>query len=308
MTKLLDITQLTGGTPLVALQRLGHGLHATLLAKLECFNPCASIKDRIGVSMVLAAEAAGTLRRGGTIIEPTSGNTGIALAFVAASRGYQCILTMPDNMGYERQRVLMALGATLELTPARLGMQGSVDRALELESKQPGAVLLQQFDNPANPRAHFKTTGPELWEQCGGDVDIFLAGVGTGGTFTGVTRFLKGRNPNLIAIAIEPARSALLSGHRPSRHGILGIGAGFVPANLDMGLVDEVIGIDDEEAYAAGRALAKQEGIFAGVSSGAAIAATIAVAKRPESKGKRLVTIFPDGGFQSLSSPMFGPP
>lgn len=302
---LASITQAVGRTPLVALNRVTRGCHARILAKLEFFNPCGSVKDRIGIAMVNDAEACGALEPGGTIVEPTSGNTGIALAFVAAARGYRCILTMPDNMSVERRQLLRALGASLELTPAHRGMRGAVDRALELQRTLPNAVVLQQFENPANPETHRRTTAEELWSATDGEIDAIVTGVGTGGTITGVTSVFKARKPGFRAFAVEPTASAVLSGGAPGIHGIDGIGAGFVPRNLDRSLLDGVVRVSDDEAYAMGRRLAAEEGIFAGVSSGANVVAALRLAQLPEFRGKTLVTFCCSTGERYLSTPMF---
>ncbi|MFL2513716.1 MAG: cysteine synthase A [Synechococcus sp.] len=303
-----DITNLVGHTPLVRLNRLPKrsGCLAELVAKLESFNPTASVKDRIAGSMVQAAEQAGTIAPGRTVlVEPTSGNTGIALAMVAAARGYRLILTMPDTMSTERRAMLRAYGAELQLTPGNEGMQGALDLARELVSEIPEAYLLQQFDNPANPAVHADTTAEEIWSDTGGEIDAFVAGVGTGGTITGCARVLKQRNPDLKVIAVEPAASPVLAGGAPGPHRIQGIGAGFVPTVFDRSLIDEIVGVSDQEAMEVGRCLAREEGLLSGVSSGAAVAAALRLGQRPEMAGKRIVVILASFGERYLSTPMF---
>ena len=303
-----DITNLVGHTPLVRLNRLPKrsGCLAELVAKLESFNPTASVKDRIAGSMVQAAEHAGTIAPGRTVlVEPTSGNTGIALAMVAAARGYRLILTMPDTMSTERRAMLRAYGAELQLTPGNEGMQGALDLARELVSEIPEAYLLQQFDNPANPAVHADTTAEEIWSDTGGEIDAFVAGVGTGGTITGCARVLKQRNPDLKVIAVEPAASPVLAGGAPGPHRIQGIGAGFVPTVFDRSLIDEIVGVSDQEAMEVGRCLAREEGLLSGVSSGAAVAAALRLGQRPEMAGKRIVVILASFGERYLSTPMF---
>ena len=303
-----DITDLVGRTPLVRLNRLParSGCLAELVAKLESFNPSASVKDRIAGSMVHAAEQAGTIAPGRTVlVEPTSGNTGIALAMVAAARGYRLILTMPDTMSTERRAMLRAYGAELQLTPGNEGMQGALDLARELVSEIPEAYLLQQFDNPANPAVHAATTAEEIWSDTGGEIDALVAGVGTGGTITGCARVLKQRNPDLKVIAVEPAASPVLSGGAPGPHRIQGIGAGFVPSVFDQSLIDEILGVSDQEAMEVGRRLAREEGLLSGVSSGAAVAAALRIGQRPEMAGKRIVVILASFGERYLSTPMF---
>ncbi|MEJ6658198.1 MAG: cysteine synthase A [Synechococcus sp. ArSW.bin.68] len=303
-----DITDLVGRTPLVRLNRLPErsGCLAELVAKLESFNPSASVKDRIAGSMVQAAEQAGTIAPGRTVlVEPTSGNTGIALAMVAAARGYRLILTMPDTMSTERRAMLRAYGAELQLTPGNEGMQGALDLARELVSEIPEAYLLQQFDNPANPAVHAATTAEEIWSDTGGEIDALVAGVGTGGTITGCARVLKQRNPDLKVIAVEPAASPVLSGGAPGPHRIQGIGAGFVPSVFDQSLIDEILGVSDQEAMEVGRRLAREEGLLSGVSSGAAVAAALRIGQRPEMAGKRIVVILASFGERYLSTPMF---
>lgn len=300
-----DVTDLIGRTPLLELSRYGRSLPATLLAKLECMNPAGSAKDRAALSMIRDAEVRGLLRPGGTIIEPTSGNTGIGLASVAASRGYRVILTMPDSMSRERRALLKAYGAKLVLTDGALGMSGAIAKAQELHAAIPGSLLAGQFENPANPLAHFRTTGPEIWQDAGGHVDLFVAGVGTGGTLTGVGRYLKQQNPAVRIVAVEPAGSPVLSGGKPGPHGLMGIGAGFIPQALDTSVYDEILTVTDEDAYAAGRALARTEGVLVGITSGAALHAAALLARRPENRGKVIVVLLPDSGERYLSTPMF---
>ena len=303
-----DITDLVGRTPLVRLNRLPErsGCLAELVAKLESFNPTASVKDRIAGSMVQAAEQAGTIAPGRTVlVEPTSGNTGIALAMVAAARGYRLILTMPDTMSTERRAMLRAYGAELQLTPGNEGMQGALDLAKELVSEIPEAYLLQQFNNPANPAVHAATTAEEIWSDTNGEIDALVAGVGTGGTITGCARVLKQRNPDLKVIAVEPAASPVLAGGAPGPHRIQGIGAGFVPSVFEQGLIDEILGVSDQDAMEVGRRLAREEGLLSGVSSGAAVAAALRIGKRPEMAGKRIVVILASFGERYLSTPMF---
>ena len=303
-----DITALIGGTPLVRLNRLPQacGCQAEILAKLESFNPSASVKDRIASAMVLEAELAGTISPGRTVlVEPTSGNTGIALAMVAAARGYRLILTMPDSMSTERRAMLRAYGAELQLTDGAQGMNGAIALARELVAEIPEAYLLQQFDNPANPAVHERTTAEEIWRDTAGQIDAFVAGVGTGGTITGCARLLKQRQPQLQVIAVEPSASAVLSGGSPGAHRIQGIGAGFVPAVFDRGVVDEIVPIDDDDAMEIGRRLAREEGLLCGVSSGAVVAAALRVGQRPEMDGRRLVVVLASYGERYLSTPMF---
>ena len=303
-----DITSLIGGTPLVRLNRLPlqSGCGADVIAKLESFNPSASVKDRIASAMVLAAEQEGTIQPGRTVlVEPTSGNTGIALAMVAAARGYRLILTMPDTMSTERRSMLRAYGAELQLTDGAQGMAGAIALATELVKEIPEAYLLQQFDNPANPSVHECTTAEELWNDCDGQLDALVAGVGTGGTITGCARLLKQRNPQLQVVAVEPAGSAVLSGRPPGAHRIQGIGAGFVPAVLERDLIDEVMTVSDEEAMDVGRRLARQEGLLCGVSSGAAVAAALRLGQRSELQGRRVVVMLASYGERYLSTPMF---
>ena len=303
-----DITSLIGGTPLVRLNRLPlqSGCGADVIAKLESFNPSASVKDRIASAMVLAAEQEGTIQPGRTVlVEPTSGNTGIALAMVAAARGYRLILTMPDTMSTERRSMLRAYGAELQLTDGAQGMAGAIALATELVEEIPEAYLLQQFDNPANPAVHERTTAEEIWNDCDGQLDALVAGVGTGGTITGCARLLKQRNPQLQVVAVEPAGSAVLSGRPPGAHRIQGIGAGFVPAVLERDLIDEVMTVSDEEAMDVGRRLARQEGLLCGVSSGAAVAAALRFGQRSELQGRRVLVMLASYGERYLSTPMF---
>ena len=303
-----DITALIGSTPCVRLNRLPmeNSCRAEVVAKLESFNPSASVKDRIASAMVLEAEAQGTIQPGRTVlVEPTSGNTGIALAMVAAARGYRLILTMPDTMSTERRAMLRAYGAELQLTDGAEGMAGAIALAQELETEIPGAYLLQQFDNPANPAVHERTTAEEIWRDCDGRLDALVAGVGTGGTITGCARLLKQRNPDLHVVAVEPAGSAVLSGKPPGAHRIQGIGAGFVPAVLDRDLIDEVIAVDDAAAMETGRRLARAEGLLCGISSGAAVAAALQLAQRPSFAERRIVVMLASYGERYLSTPMF---
>jgi len=300
-----DITKLVGNTPLVRLNRVAEGASAHVLAKLEFFNPLGSVKDRIGLNMIDAGELAGMIGPNTVIIEPTSGNTGIALAFVCAVRGYRLILTMPDSMSMERRKLLRALGAELVLTPGKRGMKGAIERAAQLAQENPHAFVPQQFRNPANPQIHRETTGPEIWRDTDGKVDIVLAGVGTGGTITGVAEMLKAKKPTMRAIAVEPVESPVLSGGPPGAHKIQGIGAGFVPDVLNVGVVDEIYQVSSDEAMAMGRRLAKEEGILAGISSGAAVHAAVEVARRPQNEGKYLVVILPSTGERYLSTPLF---
>ena len=302
-----SLPELIGNTPLLALDRYAgqEGLSAEILAKLEYFNPLGSAKDRIGLAMIEAAEQSGALQPGGTIIEPTSGNTGIGLAFVGASRGYRVILTMPETMSAERRMLLAALGAELVLTEGKLGMAGAIRRAEELQAEIPGAFIPQQFENPANPAVHERTTGPEILRDTEGKVDILVAGVGTGGTITGIGRVLREACPQVKIVAVEPAKSPVLEGGKPGPHGLMGIGAGFVPKALDTELIDEILPITEEEAYEAARNAAKAEGLLCGISGGAALAAAVKLAKRPENAGKRIVAVLPDSGERYLSTPLF---
>jgi cysteine synthase A len=300
-----DITELIGNTPLVYLDRLGKGLPGRIAAKLEAFNPCSSVKDRIGFNMIDAAERAGVLKPGMTIVEPTSGNTGVGLAFVAAVRGYRLILVMPDTMSVERRKLLAVFGAELVLTPGAQGMKGAVDTARELTEGNKEYFMPQQFQNPANPEIHRKTTALEIWEDTEGQVDILVSGVGTGGTITGVSSVLKERKPGFKAYAVEPADSPVLAGGAPGPHKIQGIGAGFVPDVYQAGLVDGVLHVTNDAAGETARRLAAEEGVLAGISSGAAVAAALEVAARPESAGKLIVVILPDTGERYLSTWLF---
>ena len=301
-----DITKLIGNTPLVRLNRITAGCAATVAAKLEFFNPAHSVKDRIGVAMVEAMEADGRLVPGASVIvEPTSGNTGIALAMVAAAKGYRCVLTMPETMSLERRKVLRLLGAELVLTPAAEGMKGAIRRAVELVAEIPGAVIPQQFENPANPAVHERTTAEELWRDTDGRMDVFVAGVGTGGTITGVGRFWKPRRPELRIVAVEPTNSAVISGGPPGPHKIQGLGAGFIPANLDTRFIDEVVKVSNDEAFIMARRLAKEEGILGGISSGAACEAAVQLASRPENAGKLVVFVVPSTSERYISTDLF---
>ncbi|KFC70842.1 Cysteine synthase A [Bosea sp. LC85] len=302
-----SITDTIGDTPLVRLNRLPaeRGVKATILAKLEFFNPISSVKDRIGVNMVDALEASGALKPGGTLIEPTSGNTGIALAFVAAARGYRLILVMPETMSLERRKMLALLGAELVLTPGPGGMRGAVAKAEELKAEIPGAIIPQQFENPANPEIHRKTTAEEIWNDTNGTIDIFVSGVGTGGTITGVSQVLKPRRPGLKIVAVEPEDSPVLSGGQPGPHKIQGIGAGFVPGVLDRSVIDEVVTVGNQTSFDTARALARLEGIPAGISSGAAVAAALEIGARPGNEGKTIVVIIPSFAERYISSALF---
>lgn len=294
-----------GHTPLIKINRVVPAGGAEVFAKAEFFNPLGSVKDRIGRAMIETAERDGILKPQTRIIEPTSGNTGIALAFIAAAKGYRLTLTMPESMSIERRALLRGLDAELVLTPAADGMRGSIEKAKELASQDEYAWIPQQFENPANPKVHEETTGPEIWEASNGSIDVIVAGVGTGGTITGVARYFKARNPNFKAIAVEPVTSPVISGGKPGRHKIQGIGAGFIPKNLDTSIVDEVIQVSDDDAFAWGRRLAREEGIVAGISSGANIYAAAQVAARPEFRGKKIVTIMCSLGERYLSTPLF---
>jgi cysteine synthase len=306
-----NITETIGGTPLVRINRLIPEGHATVLAKCEFFNPLGSVKDRIGLNMIESAERAGKITKETVIIEPTSGNTGIALAFVAAAKGYKLVLTMPESMSVERRRLLRALGAKVVLTPAADGMRGAINKAEEIAKETANSFIPQQFNNPANPDIHVKTTAEEIWTDTDGKVDILVAGVGTGGTITGVSRVIKPRRPGFQAIAVEPVASPVISQTRagqevkPGRHKVQGIGAGFVPGNLDLKLIDEVVQITDEEAFEWGRRLHREEGILGGISSGGNMAAAAKIAARPENKGKVIVTIMCSFGERYLSTPLF---
>jgi len=300
-----SILDLIGNTPLVALDRIGRGLPARILAKMESHNPASSVKDRIGLAMIKAAEQQGKIRKDTVIIEPTSGNTGIALAFVCAVRGYRLILTMPETMSIERRNLLKAFGAELVLTPGAEGMSGAVARAEEMVAKYPNSYMPQQFKNPANPEVHKLTTGPEIWKDSDGQVDIIVAGVGTGGTITGITSYIKPLKPSFKAIAVEPAASPLLSKGHAGPHPIQGIGAGFKPDVLDLSLIDEIITVTNEEATATTRRVVRQEGFLLGISAGANVAASLKVAARPENKGKTIVTIICDTGERYLSTPTY---
>ena len=306
MTKIAnDITELVGNTPLVKLNKLTKGVEAEIVGKLEFFNPTGSVKDRIGVSMITEAEKKGFLKKDSVVVEPTSGNTGISLAFVCAVKGYRLVLTMPDTMSIERRKILEAFGAEIVLTPGSEGMKGAVKKAEEIVKKNCKAFMPQQFNNPANPEIHRKTTALEIWEDTDGKVDILVSGVGTGGTITGVAEVIKKRKPSFKAIAVEPADSPVLSGGEPGSHKIQGIGAGFVPDILNRDIIDEIIKVTNEEAMICARRLAKEEGIFAGISSGAAVWAAIKVAKRKENKNKLIVVILPDLGDRYLSTELF---
>lgn len=299
--------ELIGNTPLLELSNYEkkHQLKAAILAKLEYLNPAGSVKDRAALSMILDAEAAGTLKPGATIIEPTSGNTGIGIASIAAVRGYHAVLTMPETMSVERRNLLKAYGAEIVLTEGKLGMKGAIAKAEELKKEIPGSVIMGQFDNPSNAKAHRETTGPEIWRDTDGSVDIFVAGVGTGGTITGTGEYLKSQNPDVRVVAVEPFYSPVLSGGNPGSHGLQGIGAGFIPAILNTEIYDEVIKVSDEDAYATGKEIARQEGILVGISSAAAVWAAKELAKRPDNEGKKIVVLLPDTGDRYLSTPLF---
>ena len=302
-----NLSELIGNTPLLEVTNVekGEALAARLLVKLESFNPASSVKDRIAKAMIEDAESSGILSQGSTIIEPTSGNTGIGLAWVASIKGYDIILTMPETMSVERRNLLKALGAKLELTPGSEGMKGAIRRAEELIDTIPGSVILQQFENPANPSVHYRTTGPEIWRDTDGEVDIVVGGVGTGGTISGTAKYLKEQKSSVVAIAVEPATSAVLSGNPSGAHKIQGIGAGFVPKNFDRSVIDQIIPVSDVEAVAAGRLLASAEGVLAGISSGAAFHAALQIAKDPKNVGKTIVAILPDTGERYLSTILY---
>ncbi len=301
------ITELIGKTPLVRLHGIerAFGAKAELLGKLESYNPTGSVKDRVALAMVEDMERRGVLKAGGTVIEPTSGNTGIGLAAVCAVKGYTLVLTMPETMSVERRKLIAAYGAKIVLTPGAAGMRGAIEEAERIRAQTAGSVIAGQFENPANPAAHYATTAPELWEDCAGRLDIFVAGVGTGGTFTGCARYLKEKNPRLQAVAVEPKNSAVLSGGKAGAHGLQGIGAGFVPAVLDRSLIDAVIPVADEDAFALCRALAQKDGVFAGITAGAAVWAALQLAQRAENAGKRIAVILPDTGARYLSGEVF---
>lgn len=302
-----SISELVGHTPLVQLQRFAaaRGLKANLLAKVEYFNPAGSVKDRIACAMLDDAEQRGLLKPGAVIVEPTSGNTGIGLAAIGIARGYRVILTMPDSMSAERRALLAAYGAELVLTPGKDGMAGAIARAEELAAELPGSFIAGQFENPANPDAHYRTTGPEIWSDLDGQVDAFVAGVGTGGTVSGTARYLKEQQPSVHIVAVEPAASPLLSGGKAGPHGLMGIGANFVPKNFDRSAVDEIVPVREEDAYAAARLLVRAEGVLAGITAGAALWAAGELARRPEFAGKNIVVLLPDTGERYLSTPLF---
>jgi len=300
-----SITDLIGGTPLLRLHKVTAGVQAEVVGKLEFFNPGGSIKDRLGYNLIRRAEEAGKLSPGATIIEPTSGNTGVALAYISAARGYKLILTMPETMSMERRNLLQALGAELVLTPGALGMQGAVDKAEELAREIPGSIIMQQFENPANPEIHRLTTAEEIWADTDGKVDIVVAGVGTGGTITGVAQVLKKYNPQVKMIAVEPAASPVLAGGKAGPHKIQGIGANFIPKVVDLSVIDEIVPVENNEAMEMSRRLAREEGLLVGISAGAATSAAIRIAQRPENKGKLIVVIIPDTGERYLSTELF---
>jgi len=302
-----SVDELVGNTPLLELTNIerGLGLKARILAKLECFNPAGSAKDRVAKSMIDAAEASGTLKPGGTIIEETSGNTGIGLAAIGCSRGYRVVIVMPDSMSPERIKTMKAYGAEVILTPGALGMQGALDKANKLSGEIPGSIIAGQFTNPANPEAHYKTTGPELWKDTDGCIDIFVAGVGTGGTISGTGKYLKERNPKIRIVAVEPDGSPLLSKGYAGSHDLQGIGANFIPDNLDRGIYDEIITVTDSEGYESGRMMCRSEGILVGITSGAALCAAIKLAQRQENEGKSIVVLMTDTGSRYLSTKMF---
>lgn len=302
-----SLTELIGGTPLLELTQFekDNQLEATMLAKLEYFNPAGSVKDRVAKSILDDAEQSGKLKPGGTIIEPTSGNTGIGLAAVAAARGYKLIITMPETMSVERRMLMKAYGAELVLTDGKKGMSGAIEKADELHREIPGSLIAGQFTNPANPKAHFETTGPEIYRDTDGKVDIFVAGVGTGGTVSGVGKYLKSKNPDVKVVAVEPATSPVLTKGKSGAHGIQGIGAGFVPDTLDTSVYDEVIAVEDADAYKYSRAVTASDGLLVGISAGAALCAGVQLARRPENKGKTIVVLLPDSGERYLSTPLF---
>lgn len=302
-----SLTELIGGTPLLELTQFekDYQLEATMLAKLEYFNPAGSVKDRVAKSILDDAEQSGKLKPGGTIIEPTSGNTGIGLAAVAAARGYKLIITMPETMSVERRMLMKAYGAELVLTDGKKGMSGAIEKADELHREIPGSLIAGQFTNPANPKAHFETTGSEIYEDTDGKVDIFVAGVGTGGTVSGVGKYLKSKNPDVKVVAVEPATSPVLTKGKSGAHGIQGIGAGFVPDTLDTSVYDEVIAVEDADAYKFSRAVTASDGLLVGISAGAALCAGVRLARRPENKGKTIVVLLPDSGERYLSTPLF---
>ena len=297
--------QLVGNTPLLECNRLSEN-GVKIFAKLECYNPAGSVKDRVALSMIEDAEAKGILKPGATIIEPTSGNTGIGLAMIGGAKGYEVVLTMPESMSVERRKLLKASGAKLVLTPAAQGMKGAIAEAERLRDETSGAVILGQFDNPANPKAHYETTGPEIDRDLGGKVDVFVAGIGTGGTITGVAKYLKEQHPDVQIIGVEPAGSPVLSGGKPGPHGLMGIGAGFVPSILNVDVIDKIMPITEQEAYEAARKMGAKEGILVGISSGAALAAALKLSQDPAYQNKNIVVLCPDGGDRYLSTPLFG--
>ena len=308
MTKIAkQLTELIGQTPLLELNKFSksHGIETPIIAKVEFFNPGGSVKDRIALAMIEDAEKKGLLKPGATIIEPTSGNTGVGLALVAAVKGYKLVLTMPETMSIERRNLVKAYGAEVKLTSGAAGMAGAIKAAEELRDATPGSIILQQFENPANPQKHYDTTGVEVWEQTGGDIDIFVAGVGTGGTLSGIGKRLKEKNPNIKIVAVEPKSSAVLNGQPSGSHKIQGIGAGFIPKTYNGDVVDEIFDVDNDDAIRTGRQLAREEGLLVGISSGAAAFAAIEIAKRPENKGKKIVALLPDTGERYLSTVLY---